>query len=224
MLAALAPALGAGAVARLGGVDLGTAPARAQEQHEHGGARRRATRTGTARCPTTRASRPAGASTTPRTASTPPSCCATSTTARTRRLASGRTLREWELVAVDKEVEVAPGREVPGLDLQRPHPGARRCAPARASGCGSGSATAPSIRTRSTSTASTRPAMDGLPGRRARDHRARASRSPTSSTPSRSACTSTTATSRRWPSTSRAACTARSSSTRARAARRPTSW
>ena len=35
MLAALAPALGAGAVARLGGVHLGTAPARA-EQHEHG--------------------------------------------------------------------------------------------------------------------------------------------------------------------------------------------
>jgi FtsP/CotA-like multicopper oxidase with cupredoxin domain len=28
---------------------------------------------------------------------------------RTRRLASGRILREWELVAVDKEIEVAPG-------------------------------------------------------------------------------------------------------------------
>jgi FtsP/CotA-like multicopper oxidase with cupredoxin domain len=28
---------------------------------------------------------------------------------RTRRLASGRVLREWELVAVDKEIEVAPG-------------------------------------------------------------------------------------------------------------------
>ena len=28
---------------------------------------------------------------------------------RTRRLASGRVLREWELVALDKEIEVAPG-------------------------------------------------------------------------------------------------------------------
>jgi FtsP/CotA-like multicopper oxidase with cupredoxin domain len=28
---------------------------------------------------------------------------------RTRRLASGRVLREWELYAVDKEIEVAPG-------------------------------------------------------------------------------------------------------------------
>jgi FtsP/CotA-like multicopper oxidase with cupredoxin domain len=28
---------------------------------------------------------------------------------RTRRLADGRVLREWELVAVDKEIEVAPG-------------------------------------------------------------------------------------------------------------------
>src|SRR5438128_11519239 len=28
---------------------------------------------------------------------------------KTRRLASGRVLREWELVAQDKEIEVAPG-------------------------------------------------------------------------------------------------------------------
>ena len=28
---------------------------------------------------------------------------------RTRRLASGRVLREWELVALDREIEVAPG-------------------------------------------------------------------------------------------------------------------
>ena len=28
---------------------------------------------------------------------------------RTRRLAGGRVLREWDLVAVDKEIEVAPG-------------------------------------------------------------------------------------------------------------------
>ena len=41
----------------------------------------------------------------------------------TRRLASGRVLREWELVAVDKEIEVAPGVKLRGLDLQRPRPG-----------------------------------------------------------------------------------------------------
>ncbi len=40
----------------------------------------------------------------------------------TTRLANGRVLREWELVAIDKEIEVAPGRQVRGLDLQRPHP------------------------------------------------------------------------------------------------------
>jgi FtsP/CotA-like multicopper oxidase with cupredoxin domain len=32
---------------------------------------------------------------------------------RTRRLASGRTLREWELSASDKEIEVAPGVKFP---------------------------------------------------------------------------------------------------------------
>ena len=36
-----------------------------------------------------------------------------------------------------KEIEVAPGVALRGLDLQRPHPRARRCARARASGCGS---------------------------------------------------------------------------------------
>jgi FtsP/CotA-like multicopper oxidase with cupredoxin domain len=32
---------------------------------------------------------------------------------RTRRLASGRLLREWEIVATDKEIEVAPGVKYP---------------------------------------------------------------------------------------------------------------
>ena len=41
---------------------------------------------------------------------------------KTSRLPSGRVLREWELYAVDKEIEIAPGREVRGLDLQRAHP------------------------------------------------------------------------------------------------------
>ena len=57
----------------------------------------------------TRPSPPAARSTTGATASTRPSCCATSTTARTSRLASGRVLREWEIVAQDREIEVAPG-------------------------------------------------------------------------------------------------------------------
>ena len=106
------------------------------------------------------------------------------------------------------------GRAVRRLDLQRPRARARRCAPARASGCGSGSSTARSTRTRSTSTASTRRAMDGIPGIGAGDiapgesHHLRVRRH------ARSACTSTTATRCRWPSTSPRASTARSSSTR----------
>ena len=38
---------------------------------------------------------------------------------RTSELPDGRTLREWEIVAVDKEIEVAPRSLFPGLDLQR---------------------------------------------------------------------------------------------------------
>ena len=48
--------------------------------------------------------------------------CATSTGAARRRTASGRVIREWELVALDREIEVAPGRELRRLDLQRPRP------------------------------------------------------------------------------------------------------
>src|ERR687889_739977 len=51
-------------------------------------------------------------------------------------------VREWEFVAEEKEIEVAPGV---------------RYAPAKASGCGSASRMARSIRTRSTSTGSTCP-------------------------------------------------------------------
>ena len=43
------------------------------------------------------------------TASTRPRSCATSTTATTRRLPGGRTLREYTIIARDKEIEVAPG-------------------------------------------------------------------------------------------------------------------
>ena len=38
-----------------------------------------------------------------------PRSCATSTAARSSQLPDGRTLREWHLVAVDKEIEIAPG-------------------------------------------------------------------------------------------------------------------
>ena len=55
-------------------------------------------------------------------------------------------------------------REVRRLGLQRPRARARRCAPARASGCGSASRTARGTRTRSTSTASTRVAWTACPG------------------------------------------------------------
>ena len=82
---------------------------------------------------------------------------------RTRRLASGRVLREWDLSPVDKEIEVAPGVKyqawtyngrVPGPTL-RCHEGER---------CGSTSSTAPTIRTRCTSTASTRRSWTGCRG------------------------------------------------------------
>ena len=135
----------------------------------------------------------------------------------------GRTVRTFEMVAEDKEIEVAPGVKyaawtyngrVPGPDAAgdrgRPRPG--------------------EVRERLRP-----PAHDPLPRhphraprRRARggagQHRARASRSPTSSRRRRSACTSTTATPPRWPTTSPRASTARSSSTRRSRGRRPTSW
>jgi FtsP/CotA-like multicopper oxidase with cupredoxin domain len=42
---------------------------------------------------------------------------------RTRRLASGRVLREWELSAVDKEIEVAPGVHFPAWTYNGRVPG-----------------------------------------------------------------------------------------------------
>ncbi len=82
---------------------------------------------------------------------------------KTRRLASGRVLREWEIVAQDREIEVAPGVKYEAWTYNGRVPG-RPCAPARARGCGSASSTPPNTRTRCTSTASTGPLMDGMPG------------------------------------------------------------
>ena len=42
---------------------------------------------------------------------------------KTRRLASGRTLREWEVVAADKEIEVAPGIRYPAWTFNGRVPG-----------------------------------------------------------------------------------------------------
>ena len=42
---------------------------------------------------------------------------------KTRRLASGRTLREWEVVASDKEIEVAPGVKYPAWTYNGRVPG-----------------------------------------------------------------------------------------------------
>ena len=41
----------------------------------------------------------------------------------TRRLATGRTLREWEVVAVDKEIEIAPGLRYPAWTFNGRIPG-----------------------------------------------------------------------------------------------------
>ena len=44
-------------------------------------------------------------------------------TGKTRRLASGRTLREWEIVAEDKEIEIAPGIKFPAWTFNGRVPG-----------------------------------------------------------------------------------------------------
>ena len=56
------------------------------------------------------------------------------------------------------------GCALPGVGLQRARAGARPCVPTRATGCGSAWSTAPSTRTRSTSTASIRPRWTRSPG------------------------------------------------------------
>jgi manganese oxidase len=120
MLAALAPALGAGAVARLGGVDLGTAPARA-ESHEH-----------MHQAPSTNGHRPVpdhpgfqagGRVDHAANGFHPIDVLRNFDHGRTSRLASGRTLRQWELIAVDKEVEVAPGVKFPAWTYNGRIPG-----------------------------------------------------------------------------------------------------
>ena len=218
MLAGLTPLLGAGALAKLGALDgPGTAVAAGEGQTGmHVGH-------GSASSPTEAAHDhgdaplhpgfQAGGTVDHRGKRLPPDGAA----ARLRRgpYAPPRErpgLREWELVAQDREIEVAPGLKFPAWTYNGRIPGPR-CAAGRASCCGSGSATARPIPTPSTSTASIRRRWTASRARAsARSSRARPS--PTSSTPRPSGCTCTTAMSPRWRSTSRAACTAPSSSTR----------
>jgi len=140
----------------------------------------------------------------------------------TRRLPSGRIMREWELYASDREVEVMPGVRFAAWTYNDRIPG-------------------PTLRARegellriSFINASTHPhtihfhgihpsEQDGVPGLGAGELR-RDRRRSTSSTPCPPGCTCTTATSGRWRSTSPRACTGRSSSIRRTAARRPTRW
>ena len=123
MLASLAPALGAGAVARLGGVDLGAAPARAQQhEHDHG-----ATTTPQPHGHGPVSNHP-GFQTGGRVNHVangfdPTEILRDFDHGTTRRLASGRTLREWELIATDKDVEVAPGVKFPAWTYNGRIPG-----------------------------------------------------------------------------------------------------
>ena len=108
LLAASVPAIG-GAAAALHSAVPHTHPWDAEAQaaggHEHGGATatRPATRTGT------RTSAPARSSNHAANGFDPHEILRDFDWGTTRRLASGRVVREWELVAVDKEIEVAPG-------------------------------------------------------------------------------------------------------------------
>ena len=166
-------------------------------------------------------------STTAPTASTRPSSCATSTTARPAAWPAAASLREWEIVAQDKEIEVAPGVKYEAWTYNGRVPG-------------------PTLRAREGErlrirfvNASEHPhtmhfhgihpaPMDGMPG--IGESRGGGQIEPGEALHLRvrrrrpSASTSTTATSPRSPPTSPAASTAPSSSTPSRGARKPTRW
>jgi len=76
---------------------------------------------------------------------------------KTRPLAGGRMLREWELIAYDKQIEIVPGVKFSAWTYNGRVPGAHATPPARATCCGSTSSTRARILTRFTSTAFTRP-------------------------------------------------------------------
>ena len=143
----------------------------------------------------------------------------------TQRLPGGRVLREWSLVAIDKEIEVAPGVKFSAWTYNSRVPGPTlRCREGdrlriRFLNGGSHPHT---IHFHGVHPA----AFDGVPGV-GEDLGGGliepGSGSRTSSTPSRSGCTTTTATRRRSPPTSPRASTARSSSIPSRGGRPRTS-
>jgi FtsP/CotA-like multicopper oxidase with cupredoxin domain len=123
MLASLAPLIGAGAAAKAGLLAPGGPPALASEAH-HAGAKT---------VPATRHDH-GGADDHPgfRAGTTvdhaangfdPTEILRDFDTGKSRRLASGRVLREWELVAQDREIEVAPGVKFPAWTYNGRIPG-----------------------------------------------------------------------------------------------------
>ena len=140
----------------------------------------------------------------------------------TTRLPDGRVLREWELFAVDKEIEVAPGVTFAAWTYNGRIPGPTlRCREGERLRITfvNGSSHPHTIHFHGIHPAE----MDGVPGLGAGEIPPGRAAPSTSSTRCRPACTSTTATSARSPSTSPRASTARSSSTRRTGARTPTS-
>jgi len=123
MLASLAPLLGAGAAAKAGLLSPGTPPALASESPDTGGQT----------LPVERHDHGAGnghpgfrAGTSVNHAANgfdPSDILRDFDMGRTRRLASGRILREWELVGQDKEIEVAPGVKFPAWTYNGRIPG-----------------------------------------------------------------------------------------------------
>jgi FtsP/CotA-like multicopper oxidase with cupredoxin domain len=111
LLAALAPALGAGAVARLG-TGGGAAPAGAA-QHQHGNGAGSPRSNGHGPVPDHPGFQAGGRVDHESNGFHPTELLRDFDHGRTRRLASGRTLRQWELIAVDKDIEVAPGVKFP---------------------------------------------------------------------------------------------------------------
>jgi len=99
-LAALAPVLGAGAAARLGALGGHSSALAAGEEHAGGHAAAHVGHTGFRRGKTVDHAR---------NGFDPAAVLRDFDTGKTSKLPGGRTLREWELVAYEKDIEVAPG-------------------------------------------------------------------------------------------------------------------
>lgn len=126
-------------------------------------------------------------------------------------LPNGQTLREYNLVAMDKTIEIAPGIEYPAWVYNGRMPGPTlRCTEGDRIRVhfSNGSSHPHTIHFHSIHPYE----MDGVPGAGGPASFARARALPTSSTPSRSVCTCTTVTSFRWPGILPRGCMERSSS------------